>query len=134
MIVACLLKEKTIHKRERRGLLIGSGRILEPSMLRNNYTTEGKASTLLRHLLYFQNLQWALRAHRPLCLGSCRTFYGVLSYSCLLGIGGSSHLQLRYGWQSQPTLQCSRHRVLTAIFQHIYSSREIVGIATKRRD
>ena len=32
--------------------LIGSRRILEPSMPRNNYTTEGKASNLLRHPLY----------------------------------------------------------------------------------
>ena len=83
MIVACLLKERIIYKRERRGLLISSGRIPEPSMPRTNYTTEGKASNLLRHPLYFQNLQWALWAHRLLCLGSCRTFCGVLSHSCL---------------------------------------------------
>ena len=51
-------------------------------MPRNNYTTGGKASNLLRHLLQFQNLQQAQRAHRPLCSGSCRTFCGVLSHSC----------------------------------------------------
>ena len=95
-------------------------------MPRNNYTTEGKASNLLHHPLYFQNLQWALRAHRPLCLGSCRTFCGVLSYSC----------QSLYRWLQPPsatvwlakpaypaaqdTLQRSRHRVLTAIFQQQY--------------
>jgi len=42
------LLEKTIYTRERRGLLIGSGRIPEPSMPRNNYTTEGKASPAVK--------------------------------------------------------------------------------------
>jgi len=51
LIIAYLLEEETIYKREGRGLLIGSGRIPEPSMPRNNYTTEGKASNLLRHPL-----------------------------------------------------------------------------------
>src|SRR6187399_670342 len=82
MLDCCLLLKRTIYKGERRGLLIGSGGTPEPSMPRNNYTTEGKASNLLRHLLQFQNLQWAQRAHRPLCSGSCRTFCGVLSHSC----------------------------------------------------
>src|SRR6187399_2719190 len=93
MLDCCLLLKRTIYKGERRGLLIGSGGTPEPSMPRNNYTTEGKASNLLRHLLQFQNLQWAQRAHRPLCSGSCRTFCGVLSHSC----------QSWYRWLQSPS-------------------------------
>jgi len=81
LLLACLKKE--LFTKERRGLLIGSGRIPEPSIPRNSYTTEGKASSLLCHPLYFQNLQWTPRAHRALCSGSCRTFYRVFSHSCL---------------------------------------------------
>jgi len=53
-LLACFLAclKRKLFTKERRGLVIGSGRIPEPSMLRTNYTTEGKASNLLRHPLY----------------------------------------------------------------------------------
>ena len=102
-------------------------------MPRNNYTTQGKATNLLRHFLQFQNLQWAQRAHRPLCSGSCRTFCGVLSHSC----------QSWYRWLQPPSatvwlakLACSAGHTATQLSQgtHSYiSTKTYNGTALSRQ-
>ena len=69
LLLACL---KKLFTKEKRGLLIVHEGLPEPPML-----------------LWFQNLQWALRAHRALCSGSCRTFcqkHGTLDFCGIDGV------------------------------------------------
>jgi len=120
-LLTCLLEEKTIYKGEEKSSY---------RLWKNSRAFCAQKLTILQKvkLLIYYVTSCSSRIFRGPTgpTGYCaqavvENFVESWITVAFLSISGSSHLQPRYGWQSQPTLHRSRHRVLTAIFQQLSS-------------